>query len=87
MSEFSKFPGLMPGWALDFVRAVAHRPWWARLLLWFVLGEPGRHEFWGLVWSIQDMGWAAYDFECEWRSDSIEPMPLFWLHKKVRLKK
>lgn len=81
VTTFDKFPGKMPGWALDLPRAVAFRPWWARVLFWLALGESGRHEFWGLVWSIQRCGWDKWWPECEWRTDSINKMPLFWSGK------
>ena len=84
VNEFDNFPGKMPGWALDLPRAVASRPWWARLLFWIALGESGRHEFWGLVWSIQRCGFDAWYPECEWRSDSIDKMPPFWLEKSPK---
>ena len=64
-------------WGLDFCRAVSCRPWWARLLFWVVLGESGRHEFWGLVWSIDKDGMRPFEWECEWRG-TISKMPLFW---------
>ena len=79
--EFDTFPGKMSGWALDLPRAIANRPLWARLLFWFVLGEAGRHEFWGLVWAIQRCGYDKWEPECEWRTDSIDSMPLFWKDK------
>jgi len=72
-------------WALDFCRAISYRPWWARLLFWLALGEPGRHEFWGLVWAIQQDGISAFEPECGWRSD-LSPMPLLWLGHKVEEK-
>ncbi len=81
MTSFDKFPGKMPGWALDLPRAVASRPWWARILFWLALGESGRHEFWGLVWSIQKMGWEKWWPECEWRTKKINKMPLLWAGK------
>lgn len=82
--KFDEFPGKMPGWALDLPRAVASRPWWARLLFWLALGEFGRHEFWGLAWSIQQCGLDAWEPECEWRSESQEKMPMFWVDKVVK---
>ena len=84
MYEFDKFPGKMVGWALDLPRAVAARPWWARLLFWVVLGEAGRHEFWGLVWAIQRCGIDKWEPESEWRTDTIGKMPLFWNGKSPR---
>jgi hypothetical protein len=69
-------------WGLDFCRNVAYRPWWARLLFWFALGEPGRHEFWGLVWAIQRDGLSAFEPDCEWRSD-LPRMPIFWKDKRA----
>ena len=76
--KFDTWPGKIPGWALDFPRAISNRPWWARLLFWFALGEAGRHEFWGLAWSILDCGLGPWEFESEWRSKRINKMPLFW---------
>ena len=81
MSKFDIFPGKMAGWALDFPRALANRPWWARLLFWLSLGEAGRHEFWGLVWAIGRCGFPPWYPESEYRSD-IEKMPLFWKGKE-----
>lgn len=75
---FDKFPGNMAGWALDFPRAIANRPLWARILFWFVLGEAGRHEFWGLAWAIRKCGLELWEPECEYRSDKMDKMPLFW---------
>jgi len=81
-SKFETWPGKVPGWALDLPRAVANRPRWARILFWLALGESGRHEFWGLVWAIQQCGWEAFDPECEWRS-SMGKMPLFWKDRRA----
>lgn len=80
--SFYRFPGKIPGWGLDFARAVAHRPLWARILFWIALGKWGRHEFWGLVWAIQGCGLPAYDHLCEWKS-SLPNMPLFWKGKQI----
>lgn len=81
-NQFENLPGHIPWWGLDFPRAVANRPWWARLLFWLVLGESGRHEFWGLIWAIQRCGLDAFFPECEWRS-GMSKMPLFWRDKRV----
>ena len=82
MSDFQTYPGKIPGWGLDLLRAAANRPWWARLLLWFALGEAGRHEFWGLAAAVSWCGWSIWEPECEWRSDKIDRMPLFWKDKR-----
>ena len=82
MKEFDMFPGKMVGWALDLPRAVNTRPLWARLLFWLALGKAGRHEFWGLVWAISRCRFNPWYPECEWRTDSINKMPLFWLGKE-----
>lgn len=83
---FDTWPGKTPGWALDFPRAIANRPWWARLLFWLVLGEAGRHEFWGLAMAIQRCGLDKWEPECEWRTERMNKMPVFWRENKPQEK-
>jgi len=80
-NKFDKFPGAVPAWALDFVRAIADKPLLIRTLFWLFIGESGRHEFWGLIWAIERCGLCPYYESCEWRSKQLCKMPLFWRWK------
>lgn len=68
-------------WALDFCRAMADCPWWARWLFRVVVGKYAYREFIGMQNAFMGVDynpywdWAAVGHDCSYYSD---PVPLKW---------
>lgn len=71
--------GRVYAWAVDFIRALSERPWWARILFRMVVGKYAYREFIGLMDSLARDGFSPYFYyglkKQEYHAD---PVPREW---------
>ena len=72
---------MIEAWAMDFVRALSIRPFFAKILVRAVFGKYAYREFVGLIQCLRDKGYDldfGYSLEsCEYHNDVI-PNIAWW---------
>lgn len=65
-------------WALDYCRAMIHRPWWSKILFRLVIGRYAFREFMGMLDYVRRVGDYMGDYNLESLEYHKDVFPLRW---------
>lgn len=72
-----EFP-IVFGWAIDLIKAIEERPWWARLLLRLIVGKYSFSEYMGLRDHLAKHHYINDGYGLEDMDYHKKHIPIFW---------